>query len=846
MQTKGLGWVVNVTAVVAVAVLVGAGLVARQGVGILREADHWVDHTREVDLALERLLGDIGEAESATRAFIVRAEQAYLDAFTATLPRIRGDLNEVASLTSDNPTQSARIPPLRATIDRRLDLLQKGIARRQQSADLSEVIPATPEGPRLMQQIREQIRLMQATEADLLIERKARLADAQTLDQYAALAVSLLAGALIVILLAVARRQARRLLISEGRLATTIASIGDAVLTTDASGRVERLNPVAERLTGWSAQDAVGRPLLEVFVIVNEETRAVAENPVERVFREGGTVGLANHTVLIARDGGEVAIEDSAAPIGDHAHGRDGVVLVFRDATHSRALEKARLASERRFRQIADGMPQIVYVLDESGAVEFVNRRLQDYTGQKHAGPFDGAGSAVHPDDHSRLALEWAQARAARVPLEAPYRLRGRDGEWRWFLTRVVPGEDESGHRCWYGTSTDIDAQIRAQEALALADRRKDEFVATLAHELRNPLAPMRNAAHILKVSGADSSARTWAAEVIDRQVRTMASLLENLLDVARMTRGALELHKSQASLKAIVEAAVETVQPLIESREHSLRVSLPDTDVVFEADPLRLTQVLANILANAAKFTDAGGRIEARAQVAGDKLILTVRDNGIGLEPDAASYIFDTFTQVPGTKERAAGGLGIGLAIVKGLVELHGGTVTAASAGRGKGSEFRVVVPKGSATGALTSGASAATPVAGRKGLHVLVADDGADSAQSLAKVLELNGYQVTAALDGASALAAAESSRPDAAVLDIGMPGQNGYEVAQALRARSWARDLVLIAVTGWGQENDRSRALAAGFDDHLVKPVEPGTLLDALARVSERRRPDPSDAS
>jgi PAS domain S-box-containing protein len=546
-----------------------------------------------------------------------------------------------------------------------------------------------------MAALRKRVEEMQRIEADLLASREMRLSQAEALNAASALAVAVLAGALIVVLVMLAWRYAATIRHSEERLATTFASIGDAVLTTDGKGRIERMNAVAERLTGWTAAAAGGRKLTDVFVIVNETTRATVESPVERVLREGGIVGLANHTVLIARDGSQVAIEDSAAPIGADIHGRDGVVLVFRDATHTRALERSREASERRFRQMADGMPQIVYVADERGEVVYVNRRLEEYTGLAGSAAFDGDRNAIHPDDRDALATAWAAAQQARSPMEASFRMKGASGEWRWFLTRAIAIQDDSsGPLFWYGTSTDINEQVEAHEALALADRRKDEFVATLAHELRNPLAPIRNA--VLRLAPADSESRTWAVEVIDRQVRTMAALLDDLLDIARITRGTLELQKHSVSLRSVFDGAIETAHPLLQARAHVLSVSLPETEIRLTADPIRLTQVFANLLTNAAKYTDPGGRIQMSGALDAGRITVVVSDNGIGLDADALTYIFEMFSQVSGAKDRADGGLGIGLALVRGLVALHGGTVVASSRGRAQGSEFRVELPEG------------------------------------------------------------------------------------------------------------------------------------------------------
>jgi signal transduction histidine kinase len=449
----------------------------------------------------------------------------------------------------------------------------------------------------------------------------------------------------------------------------------------------------------------------EVFRIVNEETRATVESPVGRVLREGGIVGLANHTLLIRRDGVETPIEDSAAPIVDHHGEVIGVVLVFRDATESRAAERAR------------------------------------------------------------------------------------------------------------------------EEA----DRRKDEFLAVLAHELRNPLAPIRQAAQIARSPGVTDEQVKWSFDVIDRQIGHMARLLDDLMDVSRITRGILEVRRSTVELSTVIDAAIEMARPLIDSREHTLTIDVPEEPLTLDADPLRLAQVIGNLLTNAAKFTARGGRIELRVRRENGQVALSISDNGLGLSAESLSAVFQMFAQVGTPLERSESGLGIGLALSKGLVDLHGGTIEAHSAGIGHGSEFIVRLPLVSGTVADRLVPAPAPSAHVNGGLKVLVADDNADAAESLAMLLQLHGHEVQQAHDGKLALDKILSMQPDVALLDIGMPNLNGYEVAECVRKQSWGSHVTLVAITGWGQQEDRQRASAAGFDHHWVKPVEP----DAVLALCERKR-------
>jgi signal transduction histidine kinase len=365
--------------------------------------------------------------------------------------------------------------------------------------------------------------------------------------------------------------------------------------------------------------------------------------------------------------------------------------------------------------------------------------------------------------------------------------------------------------------------------ALGEADRRKDEFLATLAHELRNPLAPIRHAVKLMESSGAQERQRQWAAEVISRQVQRMALLLDDLLEVSRITRGRLDLKVEPVDLGSLVGTAVETARPLIEAKHHRLHVDLPPQPVMLAVDPLRVSQSLSNLLTNAAKYTDPHGEITLSVTLSATEIALSVKDTGIGVDPAAWPTIFNMFSQVDSTITRSEGGLGIGLALVKGLIGLHGGSVDGHSAGLGRGSEFTIHLPRSAVidykggkkmpTGETACGLNSR--------LKIVVADDNRDAADSLAMLLEMNGHGVSVAHSGKAALHVVQQQMPQAVILDIGMPDMSGYDVARQIRARTSGGDIFLVAVTGWGQDSDKSQALAAGFNHHLTKPVDPDQL-------------------
>jgi signal transduction histidine kinase len=373
--------------------------------------------------------------------------------------------------------------------------------------------------------------------------------------------------------------------------------------------------------------------------------------------------------------------------------------------------------------------------------------------------------------------------------------------------------------------------RFQAEQALLDADRRKDEFLATLAHELRNPLAPVRNAVQLLHMKGPAIPELQWARDVIDRQMQQMTRLIDDLMDVSRISRGRIELKRERVALATVVQRAVETTRPLIEQFEHELTVKLPPQPVYLDADLTRMAQIFANLLNNAVKYTERGGSISLTAECQGSEVVVTVKDSGIGIPSDKLHNVFELFAQVQEALDRSQGGLGIGLSLVKRLVGMHGGNIEARSEGAGTGSEFvvRLTVADGH-HGTTEPGTDA--PEVSASGLRVLVVDDNRDAAKSLETMMQLMGNEICTAYDGESAVQAADEFRPDVVLLDIGLPKLNGYEVCRRIRQQAWGKHMALIALTGWGQNDDRRRSEDAGFDHHLVKPVDPRGLIELLA--------------
>ena len=705
--------IVSITLFFSSLVLLLAGAVTYRANLVLDAATETLRHTHDTELALEHTLSVLRDAETGQRGYLLTRRAEYLAPYEAALAQIDTQLGELDALFADDPAARQALDELTALVRVKTDELERTIEleRNGATADALAVV-LTDAGRFAMDEIRAVTERMQRDEdrklqAQLEAETNARAAAVRSIAALTVLAI----GILIVFVLVVRRDTARRRA-SEQRLATTLRSIGDAVIATDENGVVNLSNPPAETLIGWKAGEALAKPVDEVFRIINEESRAPAESPVSKVLREGRTVGLANHTLLIRRDGVETPIEDSAAPIIDDRGGILGVVVVFRDATGARA----------------------------------------------------------------------------------------------------------------------------AEQALRDADHRKNEFLAVLAHELRNPLAPIRQASHIARSAAATPAQIGWSTGVIERQVGHMARLLDDLLDVSRITRGTLEVRKSRVELASVIEAAIEMARPLFDERNHTLSLDVSSQPLPLDADPLRIAQVFANLLTNAAKYTSSGGKIRLSAASAGDYAEVRIVDNGVGMSGESLANIFQMFVQIASPLDRNESGLGIGLALSKALVELHAGTIEASSPGPGQGSEFLVRLPL--ARERRVEAPKSAAPAPQRAAsLRIVVADDNRDAAATLAALLELSGHEVAVVNDGAAALEAIEESRPDIALLDIGMPTLNGYDIAKRVRATEWGGAITLVAVTGWGQDADRDQAFAAGFNHHWVKPVDSALALELCNTAGPR---------
>ncbi len=512
------------------------------------------------------------------------------------------------------------------------------------------------------------------------------------------------------------------------------------------------------------------------------------------------------------------------------------------DITPQKLAEQALRDSERLYRAIGESIDFGVWVCAADGRNIYSSESFLRLTGitQEQCANF-GWAKSLHPADRQGTMQAWTECIRTGASWYREHLILGADGRYHPVLSQGVPIRGDDGEISgWAGINLDISRLKQTEDALREADRRKDEFLATLAHELRNPLAPIQHAVKILDTPASDAPQRLWAREVIVRQTQRMALLLDDLLDVSRITSGRLDLKKDYLKLETLVATAIETARPLIESKQQKLELELPREPLELEVDTLRLSQALSNLLTNAAKYTDPGGRIVLIVSLEADELRMTVRDNGIGLSAQTIPHLFEMFSQVESAIDRAEGGLGIGLALVKGLVALHGGSVEASSAGLGRGSEFTIRLPREviSAREVLPEAPDVSADDASALRCRVLVADDNVDAAQTLAFVLELSGHEVYVAHSGKDALAIGARERPEVAILDIGMPDMTGYETARLARQEAWGRRALLLALTGWGQDEDKEKSKASGFDVHLTKPVDLPELEQLLAAFMARR--------
>lgn len=631
------------------------------------------------------------------------------------------------------------------------------------------------------------------------------------------------------------RDQAMLLQIGRERLEMALSSARMVAWERDlASGRVDTTDSIASfhGLAPESFGDSGEHGLQFIHPDDVERHRATVTAALEdrgSYVSEFRIVRPTDRSIMWIEERGRAACDDAGRLTRIH-----GISMDITDRKH---VQESLVRSEQKFRMLGDAAPMLISLADPDGRITYVNQHWSEFSGSPSQEFFGQWRDVIHPDDQQRIVDSWQRAVAQGEPYEYEFRARHVSGDFRWLFARGRPIRNETGEVVsWINCAVDIHARKLAEEALKQSDREKDRFLAILAHELRNPLAPIRNAAEILSLKEFSALEVRRPILMIERQVAHMTRLIDDLLEISRISRGALALRLDRVLFQEVAHAAVDACQSENDSRGHTLRIELPVEPTFLNADFDRLVQVFHNLLSNAAKYTANGGHIELRGQVAGDVLEIRVTDDGIGIPKDKLTTIFELFSQIDRSLERQ-GGLGIGLTLARQLVELHHGTIEARSAGIGHGSTFvtrlPITIPPPD-PGAVAS-RGALRPVERRR---ILVADDNRDAAESFAMLLSLRGNIVKVAFDGAAALELAGEFRPEIAFLDIGMPRMNGYEVARSIRELPHGGTICLVALTGWGQESDRERAERAGFDAHVVKPAEPAALERILGSLCRRR--------
>ena len=635
----------------------------------------------------------------------------------------------------------------------------------------------------------------------------------------------------------------------------TLDSIGDGVITVDVDGKVTRLNPVAEALTGWKNADARGQPLEKVFHVINEDTRVEVENPALRAIKDGVIFGLANHSLLITRDGKEISIDDSGAPIksgGDML----GAVLIFRDITERRRGEQARM----RLAGIVDSSEDAIISKSLEGIITSWNNsaeRMFGYTPEEAIGK--SIVMIIPPELRAEETMILGRLRRGeRIEHFETVRVTKTGKRINLSLT-VSPVRNKQGEIIGASKiARDITDKVRAERELTrllaseraarqraeAASRAKDEFVAMISHEIRSPLNAILGWSHMLRQGALDKTATANALESIERNARAQAQLVSDLLDVSRVITGKLRINARPVDIMNSVESALESVHSAAEAKQITIDVQREPYATVVTGDADRLQQVFWNLLSNAVKFTPRQGHVSVKIARTNSYLEVAVSDSGTGIPEDFLPYIFERFTQADTTSARKHAGLGLGLSIARHIVELHGGTIAAESAGEGKGATFRITLPVRALHPQEVDSAQTAVPVDTianeimLNGLRIMVVDDEDETRELLKMMLSSHGAEVLAAASGTEALAQIDECQPGIIVSDIGMPVMDGYMFMKRVRALdSEQRSVPAIALTAYARAEDRLRALAAGFQMHVPKPVEASELVMVIASLVRR---------
>ncbi|HEY4230241.1 MAG TPA: CHASE3 domain-containing protein [Thermoanaerobaculia bacterium] len=839
----GLGLKIAAGAALVALALIGLGWIHDANARRLLDANRWVVHSYRVLAATDDALGNLSDAESGQRGYLLTGEDSYLSPYTAAVAAFGPEMESLARLTADNPVQQRRVGALRGMADAKLRELAETIRIRRAGdvAGAMELVQSDV-GKRLMETIRQTADAIHSEEQGLLTARIREAERSSRILRAATAGGAALVLALLVALILVIRRDMLGRAEAEARLRTTLHSIGDAVLATDVHGRITFLNPVCESLTGWTADQGHGRGVEEVFRIVDESTHQPVDNPIRRVLREGVVVGLANHTILLSRDGREIPIADSGAPIRDDRGRLSGVVLVFRDITAQRAAE---LAVQR----LAD----IVVSAHVAIVGEGLDGSVRDWNAGAEALYGYTAGEMLGHRMHELAPPGFVEptvsgaALAAGKTSEADVRRVTKDGRTIEVAVHASAIRDSTGRMIGVSRiQRDVTERRRQHEEVVQARRRaeeanatKDRFLANLSHELRTPLTPIVASVHRLQQRADLPAGVPDSIAMIGRNAELEARLIDDLLDLTRIARGKFELHRQALDYHELLATVVQSSRSELLAKGLTMDTHLDAPEHFGSADGGRLQQVFWNLIRNAIKFTPRGGRVAVSSDNPEPGAFrLSIRDTGKGIGSDLLDHIFEPFVQGDSTAVRAGAGLGLGLSIAKTLVDEHGGTIAASSEGEGRGAcfEVRLATTADRPAARPTRGAAAGAPSGARGPVSVLLVEDDLDTAEAMRDLLAEAGFDVRLAGGVAEADVTFRRHPADVLVSDVGLPDGSGLEVLSRLRALR--PSLPGIVLSGYGMEQDVAASRANGFAEHFIKPVNLERLIAAIDRLAPPR--------
>jgi PAS domain S-box-containing protein len=837
--------------------------------------------SHDVVMGLDDVLSNLRDAETGQRGYLLTGDARYLEPYTKSHAVVANSIARLRSLAANDGVRREHVTALEEATSAKLAELRETVKLRKESGfDAALAVVRTDRGRAFMDQVRSEIAAMAAGENEARVRLKGALHAALTGTTFTFTLTSLLALALLLGVHLLSERSREQLHRHAAWLSTTLRSIGDAVIATDGEGRVTFLNPAAAAFTGWASEEAIGKPLEDVFLITNKITGVPAENPVARVLREGVVVGLANHTILTARDGTSRPIDDTAAPITDDGGQIRGVVLVFHDVSERYAAETSiresrrdRDAAEMAIRRAEDTRLVLAAIVESSddaiigetldGVITSWNQAAEIILGYSAAEIVGKPVSILMPPAHSDdMSLVLGRIRRGERVGHFETQRTTKDGRVIDVSLSVSPIRDAGGTIIGAAkVARDITGRKRAEaereRLLAAAEaakaeaesanRMKDDFLATLSHELRTPLNAIVGWAKILRSGKINADDLEEGLSAIDRNSEAQTQIIEDLLDISRVVSGNLRLDVQRLNLTDILEAALATVLPAANAKEIRIHKVFDSLVGPVTGDAARLQQVVWNLLANAVKFTRKGGQVQILLERVNSHVEISVIDTGIGIQPEFLPHVFDRFRQADGSTTRRHAGLGLGLAIVKQLIELHGGTIRAKSPGEGQGATFTLTLPitvvhadRPDPTKAGPKKSDVVEHVwqdRALAGLKVLVVDDEPDARQLLCRALADCQAEVAVAASAAEALAVIEQFHPDVIVSDIGMPEEDGYNLIYGVRANPATKDIPAAALTAFARPEDRKRSLLAGFQTHVTKPVDPAELTAVVASLAFR---------